>query len=85
LQLFFDFLLLKFRLSCSSDTNQTQQQQHLSKFIKESIIFSGIFAASQLVSHAQSSIKNMIYGLVKGLILINNKSGSFQVPTIRRV
>jgi hypothetical protein len=34
LQLFFDFLLFKFRLSCSSDTNQTQQQQYLSKFIK---------------------------------------------------
>jgi hypothetical protein len=32
LQLFFDFLV-KFRLSCSLDTNQTQQQ-HLSKFIK---------------------------------------------------
>jgi ABC-type nitrate/sulfonate/bicarbonate transport system permease component len=48
-------------------------------------LFRHIYAASQLVSHAQSSIKNMIYGLVKGLILINNKSGSFQVPTIRRV
>ena len=30
----FWFFLVKFRLSCSSDTNQTQQQQHLSKFIK---------------------------------------------------